>query len=159
MELLSMKRQSFRLGSVLRYYELQKQRTEFELQRACRTLQETDMEITRLGEEIAALARLLHVGATPAFSADGWIACYRKSEQLGKTLTTAHTRRVNEAAVVAQLEETRKKWSIAEEALRAHRHEIETFNRAESDKAQQAALDETVLRKWLNNDSDLILEA
>jgi len=153
-----MKRQQFRLGSVLRHYELQKQRTEFELQRACHTLQETDAEIARLGDEIAALAALLHSGAAAAFTADGWIACYRKSEQLGNWLAAAHTRRIREAAVVAQLEETRKKWAIAEEALRFHQREVDTFNHAEDEKAQQAVLDETVLRKWLNNDSEMIFD-
>ena len=51
-----MKRQQFRLGNVLRYYELQKQRAELDLQRASRILQETDAEISGLEAEIANVA-------------------------------------------------------------------------------------------------------
>lgn len=153
-----MKHQQFRLGSVLRHYELKKQRTELELQRACRTLQETDAEIARLDAEITALAALLHTGAAASLTTDGWMACYRKTDQIGRWLALAHPRRLQEAAVVAHLDETRKKWSIAEETLRSLKREVDTFNHAEDDKAQQENLDETVLRKWLNNESDLILD-
>jgi hypothetical protein len=62
-----MKRQTFRLASVLRYYVLQKQKTEFELQKASRILQDIEVEIACLEEDIAAVAELVR-GKAPAGS-------------------------------------------------------------------------------------------
>ena len=42
-----MKRQSFRLGSVLRYYELQKERSEYELHQASRVLKEIGKPVVK----------------------------------------------------------------------------------------------------------------
>ena len=153
-----MKRKQFRLASVLRYYELRKQQTEFELQRASRILYETDLEIIRLGDEITALAALIQNGTAATFTTDVWIACYRKSDQAGTSLAAAARRRIDEAAIVAQLEATRNKWSVAEESLRNLKHEAVSFNHAEADKSQQAMLDETVLRKWMISDSETIFD-
>jgi hypothetical protein len=152
-----MKREQFRLGTVLRHYELQKQRTEIDLQRACRALHESTVEISRLDAEAAALAARLRSNA--AAGADVWIASYRKSEQLGRELAVAHARRLREAAVVAHLQETHRKWSVAEEMLESIKREVDTFNHAEGDKAQQEFLEENVLRKWLSNSSESALDA
>ena len=149
-----MKRHRFRLANVLRFYELQKQRTELDLQRASRTLQETDAEIGRLDGEIASVASLMHGDTAALLTIAGWIACHRKTEQLSKWLTSVRERRVREAIVVAKLEEARKKWSIAEETLRSLKGEVDVFNHAQADKTQQDTLDETVLRQWLNNDHE-----
>jgi flagellar biosynthesis chaperone FliJ len=147
-----MKRRQFRLGSVLRYYELQKQRAESEVQRASRTLQETDDEIARLGNEIAAVAALLNGDMASTLSTAAWIACYRQAELLGTWLMAAGERRIREAEIVVALAETRKKWSVAEETLCSYRHTIDTFNRKQADKAQQELLDETVIQQWTNQD-------
>lgn len=151
-----MKRQTFRLGSVLRHYEMQKQRTELDLQRASRTLQETDLEIGRLEYELATLAERLRDKGD--IKTDVWLAGYRKTDQIGHALAAAHARRLQEAAAVAQLQESRRKWSVAEETLGSIQREIDTFNRAEGDKAQQEFVEENVLRKWMQNGPEIALD-
>lgn len=147
-----MKRQQFRLGSVLHYYELQKQRAEHELQRASRTLQETDAEIGRLHAEIAAVAATLHGPAGADLSVAAWIGAYRRVDHLAKTLAAVMDRRKREADLVAELDAKRRKWSVAEETLCSLEQAVDTFNRTQADKAQQDQLDETVLRQWLQED-------
>ncbi len=81
-----MKRQTFRLGSVLRYYVLQKQRTEIELRQASRLLREVDDEIEALASAIVATAALVHGTTGGNLTTTGWIACYRKAESLDAQL-------------------------------------------------------------------------
>jgi hypothetical protein len=149
-----MKRHRFRLGSVMRYYELQKQRSELELQRASKILHDTDAEIERLLVDIASVSVLMRSEQAAKFTTAGWIACNRRTEQLGQWLTTARQRRIAEAAAVAKAAEVRKKWSIAEETLKSLKHEVDVFNRAEADRNQQEMLDESVLRQWITKESD-----
>jgi hypothetical protein len=145
-----MKRQKFSLHSVLRYYVLQKQRTESELQQASRVLQEAEADIVSLTKEIAAVAELLHGPGAARLTTAGWIACYRKAENLDRSLTAARERRARQAAVVAKLEEQRKGWAQAEETLLSLRRAVDENNQAEAAKAQQVLVDETVLRRWLD---------
>ena len=144
-----MKRQTFRLGAVLRYYELQKHRAEYELHQAARVLQEIDAEITRLNDEIVQVAAVV-ASNMEGLSAAGWIACYRKSEHLGRRLTVERKRRTEKAKIVAVLEEKRKRWAVAEETLLSLKRDAATFNHAEAEKALQLQLDETVLRQWIS---------
>ena len=69
-----MKRQQFRLASVLRYYVLQKQRSEFELQKAGRALRELEAEIQKLSDEIMAVSALVH-GDSAARLRRGGVGC------------------------------------------------------------------------------------
>ena len=147
-----MKRKTFRLGSVLRVYELRKQRAEMELRQASRLLHDIETEITALGVEIATVAALVH-DAKVVLSAAGWLACYRKTEHLGRLRDDARLRRDRQIEAVKKLEEERKKWAVAEETLLSLRHNIEAENRVEAAKAQQLQLDETVLRRWQEVDS------
>jgi hypothetical protein len=149
-----MKRTKFELGSVLKHYELQKQRTEFELQQASHALREIDDEITRLHDEIAALAKAMNADGATAWSAAGWIAGYRKSEHLGQQLADANVQRQRQADVVAQCSEKRKRWAIAEETLLSLRHKVEQANQTAEAKADQLLLQEAILRRWLNRESD-----
>jgi hypothetical protein len=142
-----MKRKTFRLGSVLRVYELRKQRAEMELRQASRLLHGIETEITALGSEIATVAALVH-DARVDLSAAGWLACYRKTEQLSRQRDDAQLRRDRQVEAVKKLEVERKKWAVAEETLLSLRHNIDAENRAEAAKAQQLQLDETVLRRW-----------
>ena len=146
-----MKRQTFRLGSVLRVYELRTQQAEMELRQASQRLHNIEMEIHRLGEEIVKVAELVHA-ANANLGAAAWIACYRKTEQLDRQRADAQRRRDLEAEVVKQLKERHKKWAVAEETLLSLRHAVEANNRVEAAKAQQMQLDETVLRRWLDVD-------
>jgi multidrug resistance efflux pump len=146
-----MKRKTFRLGSVLRVYELRKQRAEMELRLASRRLHEMESEIAALGAEIANVAALIH-RPTAELSAAGWLACYRKTEHLDRERTHAEQRRDQQIVAVKKLEDERKKWAVQEETLLSLRHAIEAENRAEAAKAQQLQLDETVLRRWLDVD-------
>ena len=143
-----MKRQTFRLAGVLRVYELRKQRAEMDLSQASRLLQEIETEIAARGEEIAAVAALIQRGIVD-LNAGGWLACYRKTEQLDRQRTDAQQRRERQVEAVKKLEEQRKKWAVSEETLLSLRHNIEAENRVEAAKAQQLQLDETVLRRWL----------
>src|SRR5207244_4223774 len=147
-----MKRQTFRLGNVLRYYVLQKQRTELELSQASRVLREIDEESARLIADIAGLAALLS-GPEPLSTA-GWMACFRKAESLDLHLKQARTRRQVQADVVSRLEQKRKRWAIAEETLLSLRRALDENNLTEAAKAQQALLDEAVLRGWQQADAD-----
>jgi multidrug resistance efflux pump len=148
-----MKRKTFRLGSVLRVYELRKQRAEMELRHASRLLHEIETEIVTLGEEIAAVAGLIH-RPTVELSAAGWLACYRKTEHLDRQRTDAERRRDQQVEAVKKLEKQRKKWAVHEETLLSLRHDIEADNRVEAAKDQQLQLDETVLRRWIDVDSN-----
>jgi len=148
-----MKRQTFRLESVLRVYELRKQRAEMDLRIGSRKLNEIDAEIEHLGAEIARVADLVHTGAD-RLSVAGWIACYRKTELLDRQRLEAAQRRVRQVEVIAKLEEERKKWTVAEETLLSLRHAVETGNRAEAAKAEQLLLDETVLRRAIQQNPD-----
>jgi flagellar biosynthesis chaperone FliJ len=152
LERTGMKRKTFRLGSVLRVYELRKQRAEMDLRQASRLLHDIETEITALGVQIATVAALVHDGKVD-LSAAGWLACYRKTEQLDRQRDDAHARRDRQVETVKKLEEQRKKWAVAEETLLSLRHNIETENRVEAAKAQQLQLDETVLRRWQEVDS------
>ena len=146
-----MKRQTFRLEGVLRVYELRKQRAEMELHQASRRLQEIDAEIAALNQEIAAVAALIQRGVVD-LNAGGWLACYRKTEQLDRQRADATERRAQQLDAVKKLEEQRKKWAVAEETLLSLRHNIDAANRVAAAKAQQLQLDETVLRRWLDVD-------
>lgn len=143
-----MKRKTFRLGSVLRVYELRKQRAEMDLRQASQKLQKIETELAGLSKEIAAVAGLVR-SADAHLSAAGWIACYRKIEQLDGQRAEAQKRRVQQVEAVKKLEEQHKKWAVAEETLLSLRQGIEAENRAEAAKALQLQLDETVLRHWL----------
>ena len=70
----------------------------------------------------------------------------------------ARARAQAQAVVVAQLEEQRKRWTVAEETLLALRRTIDDSNQTESAKAQQVLLDETVLRRWLDLDPNQPLD-
>ena len=153
-----MKRQAFRLGSVLRFYELQKERSEYELHQASRMLQDIEREIDQLGQEIAAVAALCNTHVQ-ALSAAGWLACYRKSEYLNQRLTGARVRRDEQAKVIVKLEEVRKRWAIAEETLLTLKHRVTSSNHDAAAKTHQLLLDETVLRQWLGFDSDTFADS
>jgi hypothetical protein len=144
-----MKRQTFRLGTVLRYYVLQKQRTELELHEASRLLREAETEIVELGNRIAAVAALLHGAPEPRLTTTGFLACYRAAEKLDRSLGAVRTRRQRQAERVAELEKQRKRWAQAEETLVALRRTLDDANEVEAAKARQLLLDETVLRNWL----------
>src|ERR1700736_2460522 len=106
-----MKRQTFRLGTVLRYYVLQKQRSEFALHEASRVLREAEAEIAALVAAITGVAALVHGAAAARLTTTGWIACYRQAEHLDRSLAAARLRRQCQAETVAQLEEQRKRWA------------------------------------------------
>jgi flagellar biosynthesis chaperone FliJ len=145
-----MKRQVFRLGSVLRYYELQKQRSEMELERALRVLHELDNNIVRLTNEIAVLAEL--VGDEKAgLTTTGWVACYRNAEHLGRRLVAVRQQRQKQAEVVDKVREQRKRWAVAEESLLHMRHEVQESNKVEIAKAEQILADEIELRKGIRH--------
>src|SRR5690242_16177733 len=95
----NMKRQIFRLGSVLKHYEIQKQRAEQELHHASRILRETDDEIATLHKEIEELAQFLGSVVGTSLTAAGWIASCRRSEHLGQMLAAARIRRDRQAEV------------------------------------------------------------
>jgi hypothetical protein len=147
-----MKRQTFRLGTVLRYYVLQKQRSEFALQEASRVLREAEAEIVALVSAIAGVAALVHGASAERLTTTGWIACYRKAEHLDQNLAAARARRQRQADIVGKLEEQRKRWAVAEETLVSLRHALEENNQAEAAKAQQVLQDDAVLRRWLEHD-------
>lgn len=147
-----MKRQTFRLGNVLRYYEIQKERSEYELHQASRVLQEIEREIERLGEEISAVAAI-SAGHTHSLSAAAWIACSRKSEHLGTCLVLMRRRYNEQARIVARLQDQRQRWAVAVEALLTLKHQVASANEVEAAKTQQILLDETVLRQWPSIDS------
>jgi hypothetical protein len=149
-----MKRQSFRLGAVLRYYELQKHRAEYEFHQATQVLREIDLEITCLSDELVRVAEVMK-SKMDALSAAGWIACYRKSEHVGKRLAAERMRRSEQAKLVAALQDKRKRWAIAEETLLSLKHNAAAFNHAEAEKHVQTQLDETVLRQWISKARDL----
>src|SRR5205823_9240873 len=87
-----MKRHTFRLGTVLKYYVLQKQRTEYELHEASRLLRETEAEIMLLQNQLTAVAALLHGTSVAPLTMPGWMACYQNAEKLDQCLTAAATR-------------------------------------------------------------------
>jgi len=149
-----MKRQRFRLGSVLKHYELQKQRAEQELHQASRVLREIDAEIDRCNAEIDALAALLRVDSGGSLSAAAWMACGRRSEHLGRCLENAGVRRARQFEIVAKCAEQRKRWAIAEEMLLTFQRKIENANHAEEAKTLQLQLQETILRRWLGDDGN-----
>src|SRR5437016_2397525 len=149
-----MKKQRFRLGSVLKHYELQKQRADFDLQRALRTLGEIDEEIANLNAEVAALAGFVRRNADGSLSAAGWMACCRKSEYLGRQLETGRWRRARQAEAVAKCNETRKRWAIAEETLLLLRRGVETANQSAEAHATQLQLQEMILRRALGHEVD-----
>jgi hypothetical protein len=141
-----MKRQKFRLGNVLRYYVLQKQRSEMELQRAVHALHGLDADIARLTDEIAALAELVQ-GAR--LTTTGWIACYRNVEHVNRNLAAVRQQRQRQAEVVAEFRKKRQHWASAEETLLHLRRTVEEGNRDEAAKAEQILADENELRRLL----------
>lgn len=149
-----MKRQKFQLGSVLKHYEIQKQRAEYELQHASQVLRGIDNEIASLHEEINELALFLNGIVGTSLSAAGWIASCRKSEHLGQCLAGARVRRERQAEIVARCDEKRKRWAIAEETLLSLRHKVDLANQAEEAKLSQLQLQEAVLRRWLGQEAD-----
>jgi hypothetical protein len=149
-----MKRQVFRLGSVLRFYELQKQRSEMELLRGLQALHELDLEIARLTAEIAGLAELVHGDKAALLSTNGWIACYRKVEYLDRNRAAVRQQRQRQAEVVADLRKQRKRWAVAEETLLHLRKSVIEGNRDEAIKAEQVLADENELRRLLNETNE-----
>lgn len=141
-----MKRQTFHLGSVLKVYELRKQRAEMELHQANRRLHEIDAQIAALGQEIAALAAMIQDGKAD-LSPAGWLACYRKTDQLDRRRTEVRQERERQLGAIKKCEEERKKWAIAEESLLSLKNDVDAANRAEAAKTQQIDLDEAVLRR------------
>ena len=149
-----MKRQTFRLGAVLRYYGLQKQRSELDLQKASSALHQTEAAIEMLKAEVATLGDLLQGDAAANLSTSGLIACFQRAKSLDAVLVAAQTRRRQQAEVVLQLAAQRKKWSQAEETVLSLRRSIEENNKTEAAKEQQILSDETVLRRWPLKDED-----
>ena len=147
-----MKRQRFRFGEVLRYYELRKERSEYAVQQASRVLREIDVEIERLEAEIVATAALLD-GQGQSLTTAGWLACYRNAEHVNTQLAKMRARRVEQANVVARLAEERKRWAVAVETLESLKARTLEFNRGEAARTQQLQLDEVVLRQWLDADA------
>ena len=137
-----MKRQVFRLGSVLRFYELQKQRSEMELQRALNILHELDQSIARLMDVIATLSELVAKDKGD-LTTTGWIACYRNVEHLNRRLVALRHQRLKQAEIVAKLREQRKRWAISEETLLHLKKEVHESNQIELAKAEQIQADET----------------
>lgn len=142
-----MKRQRFRLGSVLKHYELQKQRAEHELMRAVHALAAIDTQIANWEAEIADLAGFADSATA---SAAAWVAYWRKSEHLGQRLADARGRRVTQAQVVAKCAEIRKRWAVAVETLLSLREKVDLTNEEEAAKAEQLQLQDSVVRRWLN---------
>lgn len=145
-----MKRQVFRLGSVLRFYELQKQRSEMELQRGVHALHELDADIARLQAEIAGLAEMVNGPRATELTTTGWIACYRNVEQLDRNLAAVRRQRQKQADVVAELRKQRQRWAVAEETLLHLRRAVAEGNRAEAAKAEQILADDNELRRLLD---------
>jgi len=154
-----MKRRKFTLGSVLRFYMLQKQRTEFELHKAGNALRETEAEIVTLGDEITRVASLVSEPHAAGLTTTGWLACYRKAENLGKTLEAARARRQAQTEALAKIETQRRHWARAEETLLSLRRTLEEDNQTAAAKEQQVTLDESVLRLWLEREPDAAHEA
>ena len=149
-----MKRKQFRLGAVLKHYEVQKQRADFDLQREAARLREIDSEIENLNAEIVALADAVGGRALNALSAAAWMACCRHSEHLGRRLENARVRRIHQMDAVARCNEVRKRWAIAEETLVMLRRKIDTANRQEEAHVYQVQLQEMLLRRSLGHDMD-----
>jgi hypothetical protein len=143
-----MKRQPFRLGSVLRYYGLQKQRSEIELHRASMLLHEVEAEIEALTAEIAAVANLLQGDSTAKLTTSGLLACYQRAKSLDANRLAAQVRRQKQAEAVIQLAKQRKRWAQAEETVLSLRRSVDENNKMEAAKAQQVLSDETALRRW-----------
>jgi len=154
-----MKRQQFRLATVLRHYELQKQQAEYDVQQARRILTEIDAEIARLEGEISRAAQWANESQSAVLSMSGWIACYRRADHLSKLALAARDRRLSQLGAIAKLEAKRTRWAVAEESLLSMRRSIADSNRAEEAKAQQLVVDETVLRRWLGFDAELSFES
>ena len=146
-----MKRKQFRLGAVLKHYEVQKQRADFDLQREAARLRDIDNEIDQLNADIVALAGI--VGGQ-SLSTTAWMACCRHSEHLGRRLENARVRRIHQMDAVARCNEIRKRWAIAEETLMMLRRKIETANRQEEAHVYQVQLQEMLLRRSLGHDVD-----
>ncbi len=149
-----MKRQYFRLGSVLRFYELQKQRSEMALQQALNALHELDRDIARLTDEIAALAELVS-GGKSELTTTGLIACYRNAEHLSRRLHAVRQQRQRQAEVVARFREQRKRWAVAEETLLHLRKKVNESNQIEIAKDEQILADETQHRRFLEEHGGL----
>jgi hypothetical protein len=145
-----MKRQVFRLGSVLSFYVLQKQRSEMELQRALKVLHDLADEIARVTNEIAVLAELVN-GINVGLTTTGWIACYRNVEHLGRRVAALRQQRQRQVEVVAKFREQRKRWAVAEETLLHLRKEVREGNQVEIARAEQNAADENELRRLLED--------
>jgi flagellar export protein FliJ len=154
-----MKKETFRLSNVLRYYELQKQRAEIELQQATRVLRDIEAEIASRVAEIAAVSSLLHGAAAGRLTTNGWLACYRNAEHLDRLLSAARAQRQRQAELTAKLEEQRKHWAVAEETLLSLRKAVDEHNKAEAAKDEQVVLDESVLRRWLDIDPQQALNS
>ena len=144
-----MKRQRFRLGNVLRHYELQRQRAEQDLMLATRVLNEIDEAIAGLEAEITLLAELAGPNAAGVLTAAGWMAYCKKSEHLGQSLAAARVRRQRQADVVVRCDEQRRRWAVAEETLLSLRRQIEAANETEETKAAQLQLQQAILSRWL----------
>ena len=144
-----MKRQRFRLGSVLRYYEIQKRKAETELHQATRILELVDEEIVRLERETNDVSDLMRGPRGRAMSMAGWVAGYAQVEHLGRRIVDARSRRALQEAAVEALKDRMKRWAIAEESLSSMRHAVDLHNHEEAAKAQQVTADEAVLRRWL----------
>jgi hypothetical protein len=142
----AMKRETFRLANVLRVYELRKQQSEMAVSQASQKLGEIDGEIAGLCAEIAAVADLLCQGGGN-LSIAGWLACYRKTDQLDRSRIEANVRRAGQLELIVKLQAECKKWAIAEETLLTLRRGVDSRNRDEAAKDQQLQLDEAVLRR------------
>src|SRR5262245_27347068 len=103
-----MKKQRFRLGTVLKHYALQKQRAAFQLQQSTHALREIEAEIAQLNEEISAVAALMSPDTACSLTTAGWLACCRQSEHLGRRLANAGARLARQAEVVSRCQEQRK---------------------------------------------------
>lgn len=147
-----MKQRRFRLASVLKHYEVQKQRAEFDLQNALRGLVEIDAEIAGSHRELAELAKV--VDGNTAMGIAGWMSSWRKTGHLGQRLENAQARRIRQLKVVEACHETRKRWAIAEESLILLRRKIATANQQAEAHAFSVELQETILRRALGTQED-----
>lgn len=144
-----MKPPRFRLESVLRHYQVQKQRMEIELHQGVQSLRELEDERLRLNAELTAIAGLLQSGE---MSGTRLVACCRASESLAIRLAEVTQRRDRQVEEVRRLQALRNHWAIREESLASLREALDRALRIEEMKNEQLRVDEAVLRRRLDVD-------
>jgi len=144
-----MRRFEFSLERVLRHKERAERQAELKQSQALAHLRGVDAEVAAIRRRLDETAAGLEAKVGNKLDLAAWLANYRMAERLQRELSAAQQRRAAALHALQEAAGQRKKKALEAEAIRHLRHRRKEQHDSAAAKAEQVALDEISLRRWL----------